>query len=60
MLNSSPASWIRCPFSVVPNKTEKKENLEVKYISPCYAPGFLKTGLTSIPLFRNHSVMTQP
>lgn len=60
MLNRSSAPWVRCPFSVVLNKAEKKENLEVKYIGPCYAPGFLKTSLTSIALFRNHSVMIHP
>lgn len=50
-------------FLVVPNKAEKKENLEVKFIGSCYAVGFLNTGMTSTPLFRkitHHSVMIHP
>jgi len=41
LLNRSSVTWDRCPLSVVPNKAEKKQKLEVKYIGPCDALHFL-------------------
>lgn len=41
MLNRPSAPWVSFPFTVVPNKAEKKENLEMKYVDPSYELRFL-------------------